>query len=107
MPERGLVDTNVLVYAYDPSDQAKQAEALALIQQLVEADGLILSAQVLNEFYRAATRVNRPPSLSHAEAEVHVRSIAASAREVLPVTLGVTLRALEGVGSHGLSRWDA
>jgi len=62
MPERALLDTNVLVYAYDPSDPAKRAMAQSLIRQLVDEDRLIVSVQVLNEFYRASTRAHRPPS---------------------------------------------
>jgi predicted nucleic acid-binding protein len=107
MPEARLVDTNIVVYSYDPSDPIKQATAQALIQQLIDEDGFVVSAQVLNEFYRAATRVNRPPSLSHNEAEKRIRFVVRTAREVLPLTSNVTLRAMDGIASHGLSFWDA
>ncbi len=107
MPERALLDTNVLVYAYDPSDPAKRAMAQSLIRQLVDEDRLIVSVQVLNEFYRASTRAHRPPSLPHEEAAALVRHIIAAASEVVPLTAAVTLRALGGVRDHGMSLWDA
>lgn len=63
-----IVDTNVLVYAHDPTDPAKQAQAIALIHHLLVRDRLTVTAQVLNEFYARATRPNKPPALSHADA---------------------------------------
>ncbi len=107
MPDRSLVDTNIVVYAYDPTDGGKQAKAQALIQGLVQTDSLILSVQVLNEFYRAATRLNRPPSLSHTDASERVRHLASAAREVLPITAETVLQAIEAIGLYGLPLWDA
>jgi predicted nucleic acid-binding protein len=104
---QGIVDTNIIVYAYDPSDSAKQSSAQSLIETLVAQDRLVVTVQVLNEFYRAVTRPNRPPSLSHPEAESKVRIIASAAVRVLPLTQEVTFRAMIGVATHGLSFWDA
>ncbi|HSG34827.1 MAG TPA: PIN domain-containing protein [Sphingomonadaceae bacterium] len=56
-----FVDTNVLLYAVDlaPGDKAKRERAWALID---EGD-LVLSLQVLQEFYYQATRPTRTNSL--------------------------------------------
>ena len=105
--EHGLVDTNVIVYAYDPSDPAKQAAAQSLLKNLIEEDSLVLSAQVLNEFYWVASRPARPPSLSHSDAEARVRSLIASATAVLPLTEEVTIQAMNAVAGHGFAFWDA
>lgn len=52
---RSFIDTNVLVYAVDPSEPAKQRKAQALLGGLDSAD-VRLSAQVLAEFYVVVTR---------------------------------------------------
>jgi predicted nucleic acid-binding protein len=51
-----FVDTNVFVYAYDPSDQRKQQRARELIRR-IESSGIgVISLQVLQEFFWTATR---------------------------------------------------
>jgi predicted nucleic acid-binding protein len=60
-----LVDTNILIYAADPEAGEKNLEALELLDDLTGNDRMIISAPVLNGFYHAATRPNKPPSLSH------------------------------------------
>jgi hypothetical protein len=51
---------------------------------------MIVSAQVLNEFYHAATRPNKLPSLSHDDAYRMIRNLA-DAVPVLPLTSAITL----------------
>lgn len=68
-PDEGLVfvDTNILVYAHDASEEEKQTIAKALIDELWESEQGALSTQVLQEFYVVATRKFEPP-LSRKEA---------------------------------------
>jgi predicted nucleic acid-binding protein len=54
--ERTFVDTNVLLYSVDPSDQAKRVRAREWIANLWETGLGRLSWQVLNEFYSNAVR---------------------------------------------------
>ncbi len=103
---REMVDTNVLIYAVDPSSGAKHRIALDLIQQLTDRDALAVSAQVLNEFYAVTTSSKKSHLLNHDEAVRYIRTMAASSI-VLPLTLGDTLLAVEAVVRHGLSFWDA
>jgi predicted nucleic acid-binding protein len=49
-----FIDTNVLVYANDPADRRKQQIARETL--LEHAGTLVLSAQVLSEFYSVVTR---------------------------------------------------
>jgi len=49
--DRVLADTNILIYAHDPSDERKHGLAEALLTQLVDENRLVVSAQTLNEFY--------------------------------------------------------
>ena len=53
-----FVDTNVLVYANDPADRRKQQIARETL--LEHAESLVLSAQVLSEFYSVVTRKFSP-----------------------------------------------
>lgn len=101
-----LLDTNVLVYAHDRAEPAKRAVALQLVELLTRQSRLVLSAQVLNEFYAAVTRPTRPARLDHATAAALVRDLSLVA-PVLPLTASVTLRALDAMPTHGLSFWDA
>ena len=56
-----FVDTNILVYSHDTHDDAKHRTAENLLAQLWASGLGILSTQVLQEFYSAATRTLRPP----------------------------------------------
>ncbi|HZW31074.1 MAG TPA: PIN domain-containing protein [Isosphaeraceae bacterium] len=101
-----LVDTNILIYAADLQAGDKNLQAVQLIDDLKAQNRLVVSAQVWNEFYRAATRPNKPPSLSHDDASGTIRDLADAVR-VLPLTRAITLLALDAIPRHGLSFWDA
>jgi len=62
-----FVDTNVLVYAYDPTTPDKHEQARALVGRLWESGDGVLSIQVLQEFFWTITRkVPKPVSPSQA-----------------------------------------
>jgi predicted nucleic acid-binding protein len=62
-----FVDTNVLVYAYDPTTPDKHEQARTLVTRLWESGDGVLSIQVLQEFFWTITRkVPRPISPSQA-----------------------------------------
>ena len=63
---RSFVDTNVLVYRFDEADPGKQQVARDLLRD-PEPGSLVLSTQVLQEFYAVATRKLATP-LSEGEA---------------------------------------
>ena len=54
--QRQFVDTNVLIYAHDPSAGPKYDQAKALINDLWRSGAGCLSIQVFQEFYTNATR---------------------------------------------------
>ncbi|MCX6866014.1 MAG: PIN domain-containing protein [Verrucomicrobia bacterium] len=56
MARRCFLDTNVLIYSVDRADPAKQATALGLIARHAKERTGVISTQVLQEFYSAATR---------------------------------------------------
>ena len=104
--EKILVDTNLFVYAADPKAGDKNAQAFGIIQDLMARNQLVVSAQILNEFYHASTRPNKPPSLSHDDANQTIRDLA-NFVPVFPLTSSITLRALDAISVHVLSYWDA
>ena len=103
---RACVDTNIVVYAHDPSDRLKHAKAVALIEQLSNEGRLVLGAQVFNEFSSVMMRRNRTLTLRPDEVATILREMEAIA-EVVPITPSITFRALDAMPRHGLSFWDA
>ena len=99
-----LIDTNVLIYPYDPRDAEKQQRASAVVDQLILGGRAILSAQCLSEFFSVSTRLPNP--LSGAEALVEVRRLRQSCA-VFPLTADVVLEGVRGAVAHQLSIWDA
>jgi predicted nucleic acid-binding protein len=49
MSDKVFVDTNILLYAHDPSTGAKHERARSLLEKLWESGGGVLSTQVLQE----------------------------------------------------------
>jgi predicted nucleic acid-binding protein len=58
-----LVDTNILIYAADLRAGDKNLKAVELVDELTAQNRMVVSARVLNEFFHAATRPNKPRSL--------------------------------------------
>jgi predicted nucleic acid-binding protein len=103
-----LVDTNILVYRYDPRDRAKQATATRLLKEGIERGDLRVPHQAVVEFVAAATRpivgerglLTRPGAFREAEEML-------AAFTVLYPTEGVLRTALRGAAAYGLSWFDA
>lgn len=98
-----FVDTNVLIYAVSPAPG--EASKRRIAQDLLTQDGLVLSVQVLQEFYHQVTRPSRPHALTHAQAMGFVEII-----DHLPVhalTFELFLAAVSIRRRFRLSYWDA
>jgi predicted nucleic acid-binding protein len=105
MSDRVLVDTNVLVYAYDRAASGKQGRALEVLDDLLTTSSGLLSTQVLGEFFVTVTRkIAYPLSLREAEGRVHNLL---RAWLVVEVTGLIILEAARGVREHRFSFWDA
>lgn len=100
-----LIDTNVLVYAHDPSDAAKADRALELLDHLQSTGEGGLSAQILAEFYVVAVR-GSDPLLTQRDA---CQQVALFSRSfvVHSLTPMIVLEACRGVADHSLSYWDS
>ena len=63
-----LVDTNVITYAYDPTDGDKRSRAIEVLARIGAAGTGALSVQVMGEFFVTVTRkIPEPLSLGQAE----------------------------------------
>jgi len=98
-----FVDTNILLYAV--STQAAEATKAAKAQAVLLNRDLVLSVQVLQEFYVQATRKSRPDPLTHDEAVAFIRSWRRFPTEEM--TLAVLDEALAIRDRYQLSYWDS
>jgi len=99
-----LLDSNILVYAYDRSEPTKQKQALALLDNVVSAGTGAISTQVLGEMFRVVTR--RLPAPLAVEAALDQVEALAHSMLVLDVTWPIVLEAMRGVRDHRFSYWD-
>ncbi|MDZ4100659.1 MAG: PIN domain-containing protein [Hydrogenophaga sp.] len=97
-------DTNVLVYCMDAGDPDRQARAIERFARACEQDTVVLSAQVLQEFYAVTTRKLQPP-LSPAAAQAQVERLASF--EVVGSSATSVLEATRLAVRHQLQWWDA
>ncbi|CAN5505529.1 PIN domain-containing protein [soil metagenome] len=101
MTSRTFVDTNVFVHAFDADEPTKRDVALSVIR---DTPGLVISTQVLGEFYVAVTRkLARPLAAAEAAAAVEEMTMLS----VVPTDLTLVRSALATAQMHQLSYWDA
>ncbi len=102
MPATEFLDANILVYAYDPSDERKQQIARELVRQAV--DGLIVtSVQVLAEF--SSTLLHKQKSLASAN-DVRAVLDALAAIPVMAPNAAMVRRAIEAHEEYGIHFYD-
>lgn len=99
-----FVDTNVLVYAHDASETARQAVAQAVLGELWRSRSGALSTQVLQEFYVVATRKFDPP-MPRREARDFVDAY--SHWQLVQIDVPLILAASQLEERHTVSFWDA
>ena len=97
-----FLDTNVLVYAYDPTDRRKQQTARELVRKGLAGD-ILLSAQVLAEF--AATLLHKMSPAAR-PADVKAALDALSPIRVIVPDGEMVRRAVEAKAEYGLHLYD-
>ncbi len=98
-----LLDTNILIYTFDPRDETRQEQAIAVLLKLEEEEKGCLSTQSLSEFASAAmTKLG----LSADEVMERIGDWQ-SAFPVFNLTPQIVLEAARGVRDHKLSYFDA
>jgi predicted nucleic acid-binding protein len=103
-----LVDTNVLVYRFDPRFPEKQAKATELLRRGIAADDLRLPHQAIVEFVAAVTRPSGkdPPLLEPPDAYREAEELLVQFRVLFPDD-AVVRTALRGAAMYQFSWFDA
>lgn len=99
---RVFLDTNILVYAVDHRDPAKQSQAMRLVTACIRDGSGVISTQVLQEF--AAVSVGKlRQNFSIVSRQIDMLE----SLEIVQVTPRMIRRGLEIYGQHKTSFWDA
>jgi predicted nucleic acid-binding protein len=95
-------DTNILVYADDAAEPAKQARAISLIVEHRRENSLVVSLQVLQEYFAATTRkLKVDPAIAQSKVEILARG------RVVRFTEHDVIAAIELHRLAKLSFWDS
>ena len=102
MSARSFFDTNVLVYTDDHDSRAKQRAALELVGKHRRAGSGVVSMQILQEYFVAATRK------LHVDEKIARRKVELLAEfDVVAPDVTDILAAIDLHRLHGFSFWDA
>jgi predicted nucleic acid-binding protein len=103
-----LVDTNILVYRFDPRHPDKQAIARELLRKALAQNAAHIPHQALLEFVAAVTRgrVGRRPLLTPEEARQEAEELMAQFPVLFPNS-DLLRTALQGAAAYQLSWFDA
>jgi predicted nucleic acid-binding protein len=101
MAARSFLDTNILIYSIDRANSGKQDTALELIARHAKERTGIISTQVLQEFYSAATRKLGVEPL---QARQHLRDFRVF--DIVQVTPAIIEEGIDCSIIHQLSFWD-
>jgi len=105
MADKILVDTNILLYAYDQGEPEKQSQAVAVLDHLATLRLGVLTPQVLAEFFVNATRKLEKP-LTVEEVYNRIQNYLLS-WEIVDLSGSIILEAVRGVRTYKMAYWDA
>ncbi|MDI6603343.1 MAG: PIN domain-containing protein [Patescibacteria group bacterium] len=106
MPDK-LIDTNILVYAYDTSEGTKHEVSKSLLKQVWEVGGGIVCLQNLMEFFVVITQKVENP-IDVAKAKTIVEDILKSGNwRIIDRDEGTFLSAIDLVSEYKIHLWDA
>lgn len=105
----GLVDTNILVYAYDRRDPLKRSRARGFLERGIGERSLVLSHQTIVEFVSVVSRIYGPERqrlLSVEEVITQTEALIDMFPILYPME-GALRLALRGMATYRLSWFDA
>lgn len=102
MSAKTFLDSNILVYAHDAGSPERQRRSREVIAQLADSGGGVISTQVMQEFFVAATRKLGVPPLA-AKAVLKTLNVF----EVVQVSPELVHEAIDCSVLNTLSFWDA
>jgi predicted nucleic acid-binding protein len=102
-----LIDTNILVYAYDTSEGIKHEVSNQLLKQIWEQGGGVVCIQNLAEFFVVITRKVSSP-ISIVEAKVIIEDMINSENWwIIDRDVNTLLSAIDLVSQYRIHFWDA
>jgi predicted nucleic acid-binding protein len=103
-----LIDTNVLVYRFDPRFPDRQQRATEILRQGIQEDSIRVPHQAIVEFVAVVTRPlrNGPSLLSPDEARREAEELLNQFAVLFP-TAGLVRMAIRGAAAYQLSWFDA
>jgi|tagenome__1003787_1003787.scaffolds.fasta_scaffold20680073_2 predicted nucleic acid-binding protein len=104
MRDRIFLDTNVLVYLYDNDAPEKQARSRSILEQGRERFRLIISTQVLQEFY---VTVTRKLSLALSDGEILQAMRGLQEFPAVQINVPMIFDAIKLGRRYQISFWDA
>ena len=104
MASRTFFDTNVLVYLFDADSPVKKSRARDALRRAHEAGVVVISTQVLQEFFVTVTRKLERP-LPAGDAEAALRTL--MELSVVQIDPELILAAAVSSRRHRISFWDA
>lgn len=104
MSDRIFIDTNVFVYAYDTDEPDKRQRTFELLDELAKSSTIVISTQVLQEFYVVSTRKLQKPLKPEVAEDALRRLLQYPVVQVAPDAIR---SAAATAREHKLSFWDA
>ncbi len=102
-----LIDTNIMVYAYDTSEGTKHETAKRILKEIWEEGGGIVCVQNLMEFFVVITRKVEYP-IEIGEAKTIIEDIIKSDKwRVIDRDVDTFLNAVDLVYRHNAHFWDS
>ena len=99
-----FIDTNIVVYAFDASDEKKHKTAGRLLNDAFRSKDVAISTQVLKEFFVTVTKkIQRKMDLL--EAKEIIKRLALL--QVVETTVPLVLRGIDIQRENRISFWDA
>lgn len=98
-----FVDTNILIYSVSSAGGEREKRDRA--REILRSTDLVLSTQVLGEFYVQVTRRTAPRTMPHARAVQMIRAM--TRFPIQPVTAAIVEQALATCERYRISYWDA
>ena len=104
MTDKFFLDTNIIVYAYDKTEPEKESLAQNLLEEGLRDENMVISAQVLGEFFNVVTR-HIPEPYTATEAGEIVQTL--SVIQIVEVALADVFRAIDIYKKYQISYWDS
>ncbi|MCL2101274.1 MAG: PIN domain-containing protein [Fibromonadales bacterium] len=105
MKDKIFVDTNIFVYAYSSDDIEKHNIAKKLLQKDLAEDFIVVSVQILNEFYSvmSKSKLSKP---SHQKITNHIKEIIKQT-DVKSIAIETVELCLKIKDKYHYSWWDS